>query len=529
MPVLDGQTLNGVTLRADVCVIGGGPAGIVVAEELSDSGWDVVVIEAGERSYDLHQVRNTPHAVVSHLRGPQAEARGLNRGIPYYPLRMSRVRGIGGSTLALKRHGLRSRPLDAIDFEPIFSGGWPMQYEEFASYLEEAAVYCGIPGRDISWDARSPFFDNRQSNGLSMVGFRHGSRDAFVRYGTRAMESEGQRWVTSASATGFDVDASGHVTAVRAITRSQASFSVEAQAVVVACGGIDNACILLANEQLLSCMGEAADNVGRSFMEHLHYVAGYVIPNGRAAYQEIAHVFDSDDGQDPWLTISDSAVRAEGLARTVYEAVPAYVSSVDPSVSALGRLGRSLPYGPFDRSLWLQELQTALRGGVKIPRSIGDRLSPSVERTCFAVTAMSEQTPNPRSRITLSHRPDRTGLRLPVLEWRLDDFDLKSARRSAELLAGGIASADLGEFVSVWDRPGDREPVFTGGWHHMGTTMMSRKPSDGVVDPNAAVHGVPNMFIAGSSIFPTGGFANPTLSLVALSIRLARHISRQIQ
>ena len=528
MPELDGQTFDGVTLRTDVCVIGGGPAGIVVATELSDSGWDVVVIEAGDRSPDVHRVRNIPHAVVSHLRGPQSEARGLNRGIPYFPLRMSRVRGIGGSTLALKRHGLRSRPLDAIDFEPIFAGGWPMQYGEFAPYLEEAAVYCGIPGKEHSWDAWSPFFGDHQSGGLSMLGFRHGSRDGFVRRGTRALESDSQRWMTSASATGFDVDASGRVTAVRAMTRSQGSFTVEAQAVVVACGGIDNARILLANEQLLSCMGEAAENVGRNFMEHLHYVAGYVIPKSRGAYEEIAHIFDPRDGQDPWLTISDSAVRAEGLSRTVYEAVPAYVGSVDPSVSALGRLGRSLPYGPFNRSLWSHELQTVLRGGVKIARSIRDRLSPSVERTCFAVTAMGEQTPNPRSRITLSNRLDRNGLPLPVLEWQLDDFDLKSARRSAELLGRGIASADLGEFVSVWERSEDRGPVLTGGWHHMGTTMMSRKASDGVVDPNGAVHGVPNLFIAGSSVFPTGGFANPTLSLVALSIRLARHISRQI-
>lgn len=386
-------------------------------------------------------------------------------------------------------------------------------------------MYCGIPGRDLPWDSWSPFFGERQSDDLSMVGFRHGSRDAFARRGTRALESKGQRWVTSAAATGFEVDASGHVTAVRAMTRSRQTFIVEARTVVIACGGIDNARILLANEPLLSSMGAAADNVGRNFMEHLHYVAGYVLPRSTEAYQEIARCFDADGGQNPWMTISDSAVREERLARTVFEAVPAYVSSLDPSVSALGRLGRSLPYGPFDRSLWSQELQTVLRGGIKIPRSIGDRLNPSVERTCFAVTAMSEQTPSSESRITLSDRRDRTGLPLPVLEWQMNDVDMESARRSAEVLAGGLASAGLGEFVSAWDRPEGRRPAFTGGWHHMGTTMMSRKASDGVVDPNSAVHGVPNLFIAGSSVFPTGGFANPTLSLVALSIRLARHIS----
>lgn len=524
MPLLHGARLDGVRLHADVCVVGGGPAGIVVASELAELGHRVIVLEAGSRSSDVHRIRNLPRTTVGHVLGSQADTRGHNDGIPYYPLRMSRVRGIGGSTRALKSHGLRSRPLDAIDFEPILGEGWPLPYEEFASYLADAARYCGIPGADPSWDAWSPSLGVNQPTEITAVGFRHGSRDTFRSHGIRAIEGDRQQWILSAAATGFEVDSTGLVTGVHVVSRPHGSFTVEAQSIVLAAGGIDNARILLANEVLLENMGPAANQVGRNFMEHLHYVAGYFVPNGQAARQEINNCFRSRDGQDPWLTSTDSVVRAERIARTAFAAVPAYSSSLDSGVSALGRVIRSIPYGPFERSLWSGELQTVLRGAAKIPGGLAEQLGPSVQRDVFAVTAMSEQTPNPNSRITLSDRKDRNGLRLPILEWRLNELDVDSARRSVELFSGELTGANLGEFVPVWDTHIGRSPAITGGWHHMGTTRMSSHAPEGVVDPNAKLHGVSNVFIAGSSVFPTGGFANPTLSLVALSIRLARHL-----
>lgn len=528
VPLLDARALDGSRLRADFCVVGGGPAGMVVASELASAGYEVVVVEAGARFYDQHQIRNLPRSVAGHARGAQADARGHNRGIPYYPLRMSRVRGLGGSTRALKAHGLRSRPLDTIDFEPRVGSGWPIPYEEFAPFLDDAAQYCGIPGANVSWSAwRAPFVHDSLSR-LAVVGFRHGPRGVFQKQGAEGGSSGRQRWVTSATATGFEVDAGGRITAVHVNARSGASFIVEAQDVVLAAGGIDNARLLLANESLLEPMGPAEDHVGRYFMEHLHYVAGHLIPGGPDAKREIARCFDVRDGQEPWLTVGDSTVRDERLARTAFAAVPAYARSLDPGVNALGRIVRALPYGPFDRSLWTEEVRAVFRGATKIPGAIVEQLNPSSPRDCFAVTAMSEQTPNRESRITLADGRDRTGLRLPVLEWRLNESDIESARRSAEVLGREIAAAGLGEFVPTWAEPGGRLPVFTGGWHHMGTTRMSAHASDGVVDADARVHGVPNLYIAGSSVFPTGGFANPTMSLVALSIRLARHLAGRV-
>lgn len=526
MPVVDGNTLGGSTLRADICVIGGGPAGIVVASELAAEGRDVVVIEAGSQPYDRHQARFLPRSVVGHVWGAQSGARGVNRGIPYYSLRMSRVRGIGGSTQALKAHGLRLRPLDAIDFKSDTTANWPLAYEEFVSFLDDAVQYCGIPEAGIVWDATDGSFDRNRMSELAKVCFRHAPRTAFQLKGVQAGNTRHQRWITSAIATEFRVDSAGYVTRVRVSTRSHSSFTVEARNVVLAAGGVDNARVLLANPPLLEAMGHSATHVGRYFMEHLHYVAGHLIPTGPDAQREIAQYFSSRDGWDPWITVADATTRLESLARSAFSAVPVYSSSLAPGVNALGRMARVVPYGPFDRPLWAREMAVVLRGTPTIASAIVDRFDPSSKRGHFAIIAMSEQTPNSSSRITLSNRRDYSGLRLPVLDWQLKEHDVESARHSAEILGNNLSAAGLGEFVPTWIRPDERLPPVLGGWHHIGTTRMSAEADGGVVDANSRVYGAPNLFIAGSSVFPTGGFANPTLSLVALAVRLGRHLAR---
>jgi choline dehydrogenase-like flavoprotein len=524
MSVLNGESLAGQRLQTDFCVIGGGPAGIVVASELAEAGHDVVVLEAGSDSHDSHSVRNMHRSIRAHAWGAQADTRGINQGNPYFPLRMSRVRGVGGSARALKGHGLRSRPLDEIDFESRVGAAWPIPYGEFAAYIADAAQYCGIPESKTPWDAAQGPLGDGQWSDLTVVGFRHGPRDEFRRRGADAGHQEHLRWVSGATVTRFEVDSASHIAGVHAATNSRSSFTVEAHTVILATGGIDNARLLLANEPLHEHMGEASEHVGRYFMEHLHYVAGHLIPRGSDARSEIASWFEVANGDDPWLALDDGVVRQEGLARTTFAAVPAYSSSLDPGVNAFGRLVRSVPFGPFGRSLLAAEVRTAVLGARKLPRAVGDQLSRTKGRDCFAVTAMSEQTPNADSRVTLSDRRDRNGIPLPVLDWQLNDLDINSARRSAEILGGELATAGLGDFVPTWGEPGDRLPVFTGGWHHMGTTRMSVHAGAGVVDGNCRVHGVPNLFVAGSSVFVTGGFANPTLTLVALAIRLGRHL-----
>lgn len=143
----------------------------------------------------------------------------------------------------------------------------------------------------------------------------------------------------------------------------------------------------------------------------------------------------------------------------------------------------------------------------------------------FEIVAKVEQCPNPESRISLSNERDNLGMLKACLDWRLTDLDRRTFRRGLEILDEELT---LGGFTGLELTPpyatGPNSSTPTGTWHHMGTTRMNEKPSEGVVDANCRVHGLSNLFIAGSSVFPTAGRNAPTLTIVALSVRLGDHI-----
>jgi choline dehydrogenase-like flavoprotein len=145
------------------------------------------------------------------------------------------------------------------------------------------------------------------------------------------------------------------------------------------------------------------------------------------------------------------------------------------------------------------------------------------QASLIGFNVMAEQQPNPDSRVTLSDKTDRLGVPRVSLDWRITDFDRYSMRRSLQIVARTMERSKLGRIVWIL---GDESPpvLIRGGWHHMGTTRMHRDSRMGVVDDNCRVHGCENLFVAGSSVFPTGGASNPTLTIVALALRLAKHI-----
>lgn len=141
---------------------------------------------------------------------------------------------------------------------------------------------------------------------------------------------------------------------------------------------------------------------------------------------------------------------------------------------------------------------------------------------------MAEQAPNSHSRITLDDRAvDTADMPRVRLDWRLTEDDRHSVRRSQEILAKALGDSGHGQ---LRDRFGDESPptILVGNAHHMGTTRMHADPKRGVVDADSRMHSLPNLYVAGSSVFPTGGFANPTLTLVALALRLADHLGEEL-
>ena len=280
------------------------------------------------------------------------------------------------------------------------------------------------------------------------------------------------------------------------------AFAVEAQRYVLAMGGLENPRILLAsNSQLDNGVANSSDAVGRYFMEHPHYVQSAAVlfsdtPDRRFYNRFATEVADESRSRTLELrgvwSLRPEVRRAEGLPEFT-----AQIHGADPDDTDTG------------------ELEPATM------RTLLSRMGPG--NAAARLTCRVEQAPDPDSRVTLQAERDALGVPRIDLHWRIRPEDHRALRRALELLGAEIGYAGLGR---LWTPESDGSFTWrpASGGHHMGTTRMSADPADGVVDANCASHDVGNLYVAGSSVFPTSGAANPTLTIVALAHRLADHL-----
>jgi choline dehydrogenase-like flavoprotein len=218
-------------------------------------------------------------------------------------------------------------------------------------------------------------------------------------------------------------------------------------------------------------------------------------------------------------------MRNEGLLNVAFLLEGQTESFACDGTRSLATLARAVVSRPRAPHL-LRHGAAVLGDVISISGTIGRKLArrPIIPEV-LVMRVQAEQQPNRDSRIVLGGKRDALGLPLPRLDWRLSPADTESIRRTQDVLDRELRAAGLGV---VEDKLGQESPpaLFYGLYHHLGTTRMDRDPKHGVVDSDCRVHGVSNLFIAGSSVFPTGGWANPTLTIVALSVRLAEHLKR---
>jgi choline dehydrogenase-like flavoprotein len=304
---------------------------------------------------------------------------------------------------------------------------------------------------------------------------------------------------------------------------------VNARLYVLAAGGIENARVLLLSRRSQPAgLGNAEDLVGRFFMERLTGRIGFIAPpNGDfvgrlALYRQLKL---ADTSVKAVLCPSADVVRREGLLNCAFYLVPDSRAGCSDGVRAAATLYRAIRRRPLPAGL-AAHAGAALRGLPDVARArapTGRRPQPEV----VALRVQAEQAPNPESRVSLDEARDSVGLPRARVDWRIGERDRSSIRRVQEILDQELRSRGLGR---IEKKLGDENPpsLFLGSFHHMGTTRMHESPKHGVVDQNCRVHGVENLFVAGSSVFPTSGFANPTLTVVALSLRLADHIKGRL-
>ena len=312
------------------------------------------------------------------------------------------------------------------------------------------------------------------------------------------------------------------------------SGTVKARLYVLACGGIENArLLLLSNKVEPAGLGNRHDLVGRFFMDHLVVNCGTVAAADPLQFltQYLKHSYE---GTRVWagLCTSEAMQRREQVLNggiwTGYEPDPT------SGVALAQDIWRSFKAGEWPEDLGasivsimgdLDEVAT------QTYRRVVEGREPVYPPQEIFLGIEAEQAPNPDSRITLSEETDLLGLRRPVLDWRLTALDKRSIRAAAmaagaELGRLNIARLRIPEWLLEDDNSWD--PDIEMGYHHIGTTRMAEDPRRGVVDRDCALHGVDNFFVAGSSVFPTEGYINPTLSIVALALRLADHLKTRL-
>lgn len=520
-------------LESDVCVVGGGAAGVALARKLTRNGHDVCLLEAGGMDFE---------------QATQDLCFGEVVGMEYYELEHSRLRFFGGTT---NIWGGRSVPLDRIDFEKrdwVPHSGWPITLEEIEPYYRIAHDSLELGEYDYShemWEKLElePIaFDPDEVANLfwrfdNMKERFNSSQVDDLRDATNA------RIVLHANVVHIQADENAR-SVKYLLTRTLEGHEavVRAKHFVLACGAIENARLLLISDDVEKTgLGNSHDQVGRYFMEH---------PHGR-----IAHIETADPA---WFwaqyrkryprsgpPVAPALVAPEALQRSkgILNSAATFKIQRNPELGlGLGskvylNLKHDLNATKSNRRVWhlyrglLDWLQkhvsmTLLRAGAK---ARGMELY---------LMARAEQAPNPDSRVTLARETDALGCRRGDLDWQLSELDKRSVlelsravgREFDRLGLGKLQTSDwLEDGTAAWpvDPTVGNHPI--GGYHHMGTTRMSETAATGVVDRNCTVHNYGNLHIAGSSVFTTGGWANPTLTILALSHRLADHLHEKLE
>ena len=407
--------------------------------------------------------------------------------------------------------------------------GWPFDRGALDPFYERAQRVCNLGPYEYDVDAWESRGLGRRlpldEDCVHSTMFQFGLDSAFNRYETALMEADNVELLLHATVTRIAIDRHGRVDHIEGATLDGNRFNIEADTFVLAAGAIENARLLLASNDVQPAgVGNDHDLVGRYFMEHPDMEVGVLIPAPDLDVDEFRLYGPQRVGPHlnaaAMLRLSDDILRKEGVLNSVVRLRPTHRSAVDPAIRSARTVRRSIHHGVPATGLIVHAAR-AVSGARSLLRHGAAKRSAAPD--AFGLDIMAEQTPNPESRVTLGVRRDRLGVPLTVLDWRLGDHDWHSIRRTVEILGDCVRDAGLGQIVSTIDGRWPPPAVY-GNWHHLGTTRMHLDPTRGVVDENCRVHGVANLYISGGSVLPTGGYANPTLTIAALALKLADHL-----
>jgi choline dehydrogenase-like flavoprotein len=528
---------EGSVVETTVCIIGGGVAGITLAMELDKQGIDVVLLESGGFN-------------------PDDETRDLYRGEDVGEWRYnfadgSRSRFLGGSSNCW---GGWCRPLDPWDFEKrewVNHSGWPFGLNELMPYYERTHALLKLGPNNFSPEFWEQAIGRPDVKRMPLVTGK--VRDTISQFSPPARFGKLYRDVLKRSerirvflyANAVNIDTNNPATTVKRVevaTLSGRRMEVSAKTYVLATGGIENARLLLASNKVQpSGLGNGNDLVGRYFMDHPRLFSGNIrftkewsrnkLSDVKYHYQNaavsahgtcIAHQF----------ALKPEVLKEEGILNARVWFCSTFPGEGSEGAQALFRCKQAmLKKEQADWSL-AKDVMTMMANPLDTLGYGYTRLfQPRWLIKGVKFQTIVEPEPNPDSRVMLSpNQKDQLGMNRVRVDWRLGSkvqrtFDRTLAILAEDMRRSGVAQVDLDPPIEGGKWPSDLE----GTWHHMGTTRMHDSPKQGVVDRNCLVHGMTNLYVAGSSVFPTSGANFPTITLAALAFRLSEHIAKELR
>jgi choline dehydrogenase-like flavoprotein len=519
MPVIDfkKEIEHNAWVDTDICIIGSGAAGLAIANEFLSQNIGVFLVESG-----------------GNLTEP--ETQGLYRsevvGLPHRGTHEGRFRTLGGATT---KWGGQSLPLTHFDFQKRYWvpwSGWDLTKEYLESYYQRGAKFLFTDTLNFDSDLLM-IFNRKPIEFQSQLLHYHFSKwspypNLREKYLPLIRRSENVTLLFHANVIHFDLNESlERVSSITVKTIAQKTAYIRAKYFIICCGGIETARLLLAGN-LSQCpqgIGNQNDLVGRYFQDHPAISAGTVVPHNDRWFQSL---FNTCFWKGRKYSVRFSASeRLQEKHQILNVSGGIMFDAPDDSAYVLAKeVYFQLQHRQIDNSLLkrLFQLSTKSQETITSVYAFIVQKQRFIPRATARLVLMCEQEPMPNSRISLSQERDILGMPRTVVNWQLTDLPSKTLYIFAKTVAQNLSQLNLGEVkleswltenYSTWQHHiGDQN-------HHMGTTRMNISAQQGVVDLSCRLHQVQNLYIGGSSVFPTSGHSNPTLTAIALSIRIA--------
>lgn len=529
-------------LSVEFCLVGTGPVGIALALELERRGHDILVLESGDIEVKFCEASGAE--IVDPLR--------------HVSMDLAVCRALGGTSWTW---GGRCVPYDAVDWmqrDFVPEARWPIGPEEVTRWNQRAAEILNC-GEKIAIPYPSKLID-----GLKLDSVECWSRRSQLMLDRREhiLRSERIRISLNTTVTGMNFSPDGMRVDSLEVSTPSGPYQVRARQYVLALGGVETTRFLLNVQQKWPAHFGGIDGpLGRFYMGHISGKIATVLLDHPRDILELDFKLDASAGafyRRRFMFSAEAQLRHQVLNTAFWPDNPAFY---DPShrSGVLSAVFLALAFPPTGRKLLPEGIRLAHTGSrpyplrahirntvlgapraaadlykilrdcfLRKPRKPGFLVSNS--GGCYALHYHAEQVPNPHSRITLSRERDSFGVARARIDLRYTDQDIESVIDSHRLLDEALRANGIGRLSFIYPEEQLRDRVYAqaaDGYHQVGSTRMGTDPRTSVVDSDLRVHGVANLFVASSSVFPSTGQANSTFLAVTFALRLAEHLDSQ--